>query len=152
MKAVNKWLKRQSGHQRVTKRPPLYLTVATKQPPIDPKVVTKRSPNGHKLIGKWPQIDRKVATKWPSTHQFVKRPPIYPEEVNEWLTIDPKVVYMWLTNNHRCGFKAASNPKVVSKSKMVNKCLQKGHQASILESGPKVVTKQPTNYPKVVTK
>ena len=40
---------------------------------------------------------------------------------------------MWSPNSHQCGLKAASNPKVVQKSKMVNKCLQKGHQATILE-------------------
>ena len=54
---------------------------------------------------------------------------------------------MWSPNSHQYGLKAASNTKVVPKSKMVNLCLQKGHQATILESwsGPKVVTKQPIN-------
>ena len=98
LKAVNKWLKRQrwstSGHQRVTKRPQLYLTVATKQPPIDPKVVTKRSPSCHKF------------GNWPSAHQLVtKRPPSYPKEVNKWLPIDPKLIQKW----SKCGHQTAIN-------------------------------------------
>ena len=78
------------------------------------QAATNWSQFGHQEVTNRPQIDRKVATMWSSTHQLVtKRPPSYPKEVNEWF---------------QC------NLKVVPMSKMVNKCLQKSHQATILES------------------
>ena len=107
------------------------------------QAATNWSQSGHQEVTKWPQIDRKVATKWPSTHQFVKRPPIYPEEVNEWLTIDPKLIPKWSI----CGQQTTID--VVWKQQAIPKWFQSLKWST---SAYKKVTKRPSWNLKVVPK
>ena len=107
------------------------------------------SRNNHKVVTKGSQTDPKVVTmrlpsKWsPPTHQFVKRPPIYPEEVNEWLTIDPKSIPKWSI----CGQQTTID--VVSKQQAIPKWFQSLKWST---SAYKKVTKRPSWNLKVVPK
>ena len=125
--------------------------------PIYSKVVNKLSPNDPKLIPNWSQsgqqtVNSKVAWKWFQSqkwstggHQRVtKRPTNYSKVVTRWCHINSKVVSMWSPNSdqlismwlesgHKVVFwQPPSDPKVAPKSKVVKKCLTKGHQTTIL--------------------
>ena len=150
MKAVNKWLKRQrwsiSGHQRVTKRPPSYLTVATKQPPIDPKVVTKRSPNGHKLIGKWAPSGHQLINWSPSDHRVIlKRSTSGSNAISKWFQC-----LKWSTSAYKKVTKRPSwNLKVVPKWSPSS---QQMIQITNLPSDHQAATKWFIGCPKVIMK
>ena len=136
--------KGKGGQQVFTKQPPLYLIVVTKQPPIDPNLVTKRSPIGHKLIGKWPPCGHQLINWSPSDHRVILKKS----------TSGYQLISKW----SKCGHQTAIN--VVWKQQAIPKWLKSLKWSTSaykkVTKQPswnlKVATKQPTNYPKVVTK